>query len=221
VVTQQVDPPPNSPPISVGDGFGVQEDNTLSPAAGAGVLANDDDPDGDPLTAVLVNPPSHASSFTLNPDGSFSYQPSPDYNGSDNFTYQASDGSASSAVTTVNLTVSAVNDPPSFTAGADQQVSSLLTSTTGVAVPLWAQNVSPGPADEAGQSVTFELSTSDDAAFQDLPAVSDSGTLTFRPELRDDTVVVTVTVTAHERGWRERPAKLHHRHRSVANGKSC
>ena len=56
-----------------------------------GVLGNDSDPDGDPLTAVLVTGPSHGS-LTLNANGSFSYTPAADFAGSDSFTYRASDG---------------------------------------------------------------------------------------------------------------------------------
>lgn len=68
------------------------------------VLANDFDVEGSPLTAFLVTGPSHGT-LTLNPDGSFTYTPSPGYSGPDSFTYQASDGNAGSNVATVSLTV--------------------------------------------------------------------------------------------------------------------
>ncbi len=91
-------------------------------AAGAGVLANDDDPDNDALTAVLGTGPSHAQSFDLNADGSFTYVPDPDFNGGDSFTYHASDGTLSSGTVTVTITVNAVNDAPSFVSGGDVSV---------------------------------------------------------------------------------------------------
>ena len=59
--------------------------------AAAGVLGNDADPDGDPLTAVLVSGPSHGT-LTLNANGSFTYTPNANFNGTDSFTYRASDG---------------------------------------------------------------------------------------------------------------------------------
>jgi VCBS repeat-containing protein len=81
------------------------------------VLGNDMDPDGDTLTAVLVSGPSHGS-LTLSPDGSFDYTPAADFNGSDSFTYKASDGLADSNTATVSLTVGAVNDVPTVTVAA-------------------------------------------------------------------------------------------------------
>ena len=57
------------------------------------MLANDTDPDGDPLTAALVAGPTHGT-LTLNPDGSFTYTPDPASSAPTRFTYRASDGTA-------------------------------------------------------------------------------------------------------------------------------
>src|SRR6185369_10874884 len=54
---------------------------------------------------------SHGA-VTLNADGSYTYTPTADYHGADSFTYQASDGTASSNTATVSLTVTSVNDVP-------------------------------------------------------------------------------------------------------------
>ena len=75
------------------------------------MLANDTDADGSSLTAVLVSGASHGT-LTLNADGSFSYTPTADYNGSDSFTYKVSDGAELSGAATVTITVNAVNDAP-------------------------------------------------------------------------------------------------------------
>ncbi|MBY6204405.1 tandem-95 repeat protein [Halomonas denitrificans] len=101
----------NQPPVVVDDAYATDEDTPLSVAA-PGVLANDSDPDGDPITAVLQTGPGNAQAFTLNADGSFDYTPAADFNGSDSFTYVANDGQADSSVATVAITVNAVNDPP-------------------------------------------------------------------------------------------------------------
>ena len=46
------------------------------------------------------------------PDGSFTYTPAANFNGTDSFTYTASDGTAVSSVATVTITVTGVNDAP-------------------------------------------------------------------------------------------------------------
>lgn len=102
--------PANSPPNALTDSFAVNEDTLLSVSANLGVLANDTDPDGDPLSAALVQSPAHGT-LSLNGDGSFTYMPNLNFNGTDAFTYAASDG-FSSASATVTITVIAVNDPP-------------------------------------------------------------------------------------------------------------
>src|SRR5207249_8163326 len=68
-------------------------------ACAPGVLANDTDADRDTLTAVLVSGPSHGT-LTLNADGSLVYMPALNFNGTDSFTYKASDGQAQSGVAT-------------------------------------------------------------------------------------------------------------------------
>ncbi len=76
-----------------------------TPQTVAGVLANDVDADADPLSAVLVSGPAHASAFVLSPDGTFVYTPETGFRGTDQFTYRADDGGASSHVATVTITV--------------------------------------------------------------------------------------------------------------------
>jgi VCBS repeat-containing protein len=95
---------PNQAPVAVGDTYSTDADTTLNVSAASGVLANDTDPDNDPITAVKVSDPAHGT-LTLNPDGSFSYTPVANYNGTDSFTYKASDGKADSNVATVTITV--------------------------------------------------------------------------------------------------------------------
>src|SRR4051812_27511939 len=77
-------------PTANDDSYSTDEDTALTVPAD-GVLGNDTDPDGDALSAVLVDGPAHASAFTLNADGSFTYTPAPNYNGGDSFTYKAND----------------------------------------------------------------------------------------------------------------------------------
>jgi VCBS repeat-containing protein len=69
-----------------------------------GVLANDTDPDDDPLTARLAGP-AKKGSVTVNPDGSFSYQSSKKAKGTDTFTYLATDSTGLSAVEKVTIQI--------------------------------------------------------------------------------------------------------------------
>jgi VCBS repeat-containing protein len=110
-------------PVATGDSYVTNSNTTLSVPA-PGVLSNDSDIDGPSLSAQLVTNVSHGS-LTLNSDGSFSYSPSHDFEGSDSFTYQAWDGSLASNVVTVTLTV---NDrvAPVLTSGV---AINLITST--------------------------------------------------------------------------------------------
>ncbi|MGQ9574251.1 MAG: Ig-like domain-containing protein [Thermoguttaceae bacterium] len=101
----------NSTPYAGYDQYTTRHDTLLEVSA-PGVLGNDSDPDGDPLTAVLMAGPSHATSFTFNADGSFSYLPAEHYIGSDSFSYRATDGMANSPTTIVYLVNR--NEPPIF-----------------------------------------------------------------------------------------------------------
>jgi len=105
--------PVNDAPTANGDSHSTDEDQTLSVSASNGVLDNDTDPEGDNLSASVVGGPSNGS-LSLNSDGSFSYTPNADYNGSDSFTYEASDGNGGTDQATVSLTINAVNDAPTI-----------------------------------------------------------------------------------------------------------
>jgi hypothetical protein len=100
----------NQAPEAVADTFEVSEDSVLT-VAGMGVLENDSDPDGDPLTVLLETEPE-SGRVELAKDGSFIYTPNPDFNGIDTFAYKANDGFNDSNVVTVTIMITAVNDVP-------------------------------------------------------------------------------------------------------------
>lgn len=103
--------PVNLSPIAVDDSYPVAEDGTLSIATTGGLLLNDSDPEGSPLTALLVSTTS-SGTLELAADGSFNYQPNANFHGVDSFTYRANDGARSSNLSTVTITVTPVNDAP-------------------------------------------------------------------------------------------------------------
>src|SRR5207249_3103558 len=108
------------------DTYTTLEDAYLT-ASGPRLLATERDSNGDALTAVLVRGPAHGT-LTLNADGSLVYMPALNFNGTDSFTYKASDGQAQSGVATVTITVTPINDAPvaanddSYTTPEDTQL---------------------------------------------------------------------------------------------------
>ena len=84
--------PANTAPTAVNDTYTTDEDTVLTVAA-PGVLSNDTDPDAsDTRTTVLVAGPTPAQgTLTLNQDGSFTFTPASNFNGTASFTYKAKD----------------------------------------------------------------------------------------------------------------------------------
>ena len=189
---------PNQPPTADDDGpYTVLEDGSLTVTAANGVLVGDSDPEGASLTAVKDADPQHGT-VTLNSDGSFTYTPAADFSGDDSFTYHAFDGALPSAPRTVSITVTPVNDAPSFTKGPDQNVSALALTQT---IPNWATGISAGQGD-VGQTVQFEVSTDDNSQFfaSAPPQISSDGTLTYTPNPLSSGGTVTVTVSLQDNG---------------------
>ncbi|MGB4442497.1 MAG: Ig-like domain-containing protein, partial [Coriobacteriia bacterium] len=163
-------------PVADDDSYVAAEDLQLIVPAANGVLVGDTDPKGDGLTASRegASGPSHGE-LTLSADGSFTYTPDANYWGLDQFTYRAFDGSYYSNFATVSITVTPVNDPPSFTAGSDVA----LAENSGAYSAVWATDISPGPFET--ESVTFEVTSDNTALFSVQPAIGSMGTLTFTP----------------------------------------
>src|SRR5262249_48910280 len=63
----------------------------------------------------------------------------------------------------------------------------------------WATAMSPGPADESGQSVNFLVSTNNDTLFSVLPTITTTGTLTYTPAPNANGTA-TVTVRLQDNG---------------------
>ncbi|WP_436641635.1 DUF4082 domain-containing protein [Microbaculum sp. FT89] len=108
-VSLTVSPAANQPPVAVNDsGFTTPQDTPLAMSA-ALLLANDSDPDGDPLTVTGVSAPSNGT-VSLN-SGTVTFTPATGYTGPAGFTYAISDGRGGTASATVALTVTTVTPP--------------------------------------------------------------------------------------------------------------
>ncbi|MBK6759014.1 MAG: cadherin-like domain-containing protein [Moraxellaceae bacterium] len=71
------------------------------------LLSTANDIDSSTLTPVIVSNPTHGT-LVKNTDGTYTYTPEANFNGSDSFSYQVSDGALSSGVATANLTITPV-----------------------------------------------------------------------------------------------------------------
>jgi CshA-type fibril repeat protein len=161
------------------------------------VLGNDTDPDGDTLT-ILGTPTAPNGTVTVNPDGTLTYTPDPDFNGTDTITYTVTDPDGNQATTTVTVTVTPENDAPD----AVDDTSSTPYQTA-VTIP-----VLPNDSDVDGDPLTVTaVGTTPDGTV----ALNPDGTVTFTPnpgfygvttftytvtdpEGLTDTATVTVTV---------------------------
>src|SRR5207247_1787203 len=109
-VTPVNDAPGTSGGVVADDSYTTPEDTTLTVAAPC-VLPNDPHSSPTRRSSDLVTGPAHGT-LSLNNDGSFTYTPALNYNGPDSFTYKANDGQADSALATVSITITGVNDTP-------------------------------------------------------------------------------------------------------------
>ena len=94
---------PDNPPVANNDSYSSLVNSSLNVPA-PGVLANDTDPDGNSLTAILASGPANGT-LILSNNGSFFYVPNNGFLGSDTFTYRANDGQSNSAPATVTISV--------------------------------------------------------------------------------------------------------------------
>lgn len=136
----------------------------------------------------------------VDPAGTLTYTPASNANGLAKVSVYAKDdggtadgGVDTSPAQTFTIAVTAVNDAPSFTKGADQTV---LEDSGPHTVSGWATAISAGPPDEAGQSVTFAASNDNNALFSSQPAVDASGNLSFQTAANAfGSATVTVTLS--------------------------
>jgi hypothetical protein len=118
------------------------------------VTATSDNP------SLVPNDAAHLSVAMTGSTGIVTINPATNANGTTNITVtiNRTGGPESEPFT---LTVTPVNDVPSFTKGADQAVNEDAGAQT---VVNWATAISPGPADESGQVLTFQVTGNTNAA---------------------------------------------------------
>ena len=180
------DPPTFSPGINPT----VLEDSAPQTLAGWATNISPGPPDEAAQTVSLsVQSVTNEGLFTVAPSitntGTLSFTPAPNAAGQSEVTIVATDnggnangGNNSSVPYVVTITLTEVNDPPSFAAGSDISVAE---DPGQQSIAGWATNISAGPPSESGQTLTFNVSATNPALFAAQPAVRAGGRLTFTP----------------------------------------
>ena len=139
---------------------------------------------------------------TISPTGTLTYTPAANANGSATVTVTLSDNGSgvapnvnTSGPQNFTITVTAVNDAPVFTKGANQTVDENASAQT---VSGWATGVSDGDP-EVGQTLTFNVSNDNNSLFSAQPTVNASGDLTYTPAAGVNGSA-TVTITLSDNG---------------------
>jgi VCBS repeat-containing protein len=146
--------PVNDPPLAVSDAIEVDEGGTATALTNGvlSVLDGDSDPEGNPLTAVLISNPTHGS-LSLADNGTFIYS----HNGSettiDSFTYRANDGELDSNTVTISISIAPVNDPPLAVSDAVE----VDEGGTATALTNGVLSVLDGDSDPEGNPLTAKL----------------------------------------------------------------
>jgi len=134
--------------------------------------------------------------------GTLTYTPAANANGSATVTVTLMDnggtanGGVDKTIKTLTITVTAVNDAPSFTKGANQASNEDAGAQTANG---WATAISAGPTDEAGQALNFIVTNDNNALFSSQPAVDASGKLTYTAAANANGTA-TVTIKLHDDG---------------------
>ncbi|MCV7062510.1 tandem-95 repeat protein [Mycolicibacterium vaccae] len=186
--------PVNDMPVTMGDNYTVTAGQVLT-VAGPGVLANDNDPDGDRLTAVKFSDPTHGV-LALKSDGSFTYTPDDDFTGTDRFEYFATDGITDGVPAFVHVTVTEEAVP---VAGYDS-----FATPTGTAITIDADALLANDFDNENDPMTVVVTSAPENG--ELVDNGD-GTYTYTP---DDGFVGTdyFEYVAADAGGQSEPAEV-------------
>ncbi|KJV06157.1 cadherin domain-containing protein [Methylocucumis oryzae] len=186
----------------------ILEDSGAQSVTGWASTIDDGDPETTQTLTFNITGNSNPSLFSVAPSidastGTLTYTPTANANGSATITVELSDngGTANGGIDTSSsqtfvINVTAVNDVPSFTKGADQTVNEDPSPQT---VSNWATAISTGPDNEASQTVTFQVGNNNNSLFSVQPAIDANGTLTYSPAANANGSA-TVTVSLQDSG---------------------
>ena len=149
-----------------------------------------DDVDGDALTYTITAQPANGDVFN-NGDGTVTYEPDPEYNGKDSFTYRASDSLLSSGDATVTITINPGNDSPVF----DEKYPDFsFDEDTDYVLSIAASDVD-------GDALTFFCDSSQNIFCSDIVETKLGADITLTSTLNyNGTEVITIRVSDDGRG---------------------
>ena len=124
-------------PVANNDNGNTLENSPLTVST-PGVLGNDTEPYGLTMTVVSYTQPANGS-VSVSANGAYTYTPPANYYGSVSFTYTLTNGIGGTATATVNLTVTAVNQPPTLNA-----ISNLTTNENSGLQTVNLTGITPG-----------------------------------------------------------------------------
>ncbi len=157
----------NDAPVAADDATSTPEDTAKT----VDVLANDTDVDGNPLTVTSANVPAAQGTVVINANGTMTFTPATNLNGTATITYGVSDGQGGSDTAVVIVTVTPVNDAP--TAGNDDA-----TTAEDTAADI---TVLSNDSDLDGDTLT--VTSASVPAAQGTVTINANGTLHFVPAL--------------------------------------
>lgn len=163
--------PQNLPPVAEPDALAAVA-GELAILDAPGVLANDTDPEGQPLTLVGVTVPDHGVLYHWAADGEVQYVPNDGFTGTDQIEYTVSDG-VHTSTSTVTFTVTApANHAPE--AWEDE-----VTMAAGTTLNVGAPGVLGNDSDQDGDTLTVGPYT---VAQHGTIDVAQDGGFTYTPD---------------------------------------
>jgi len=175
----------NTTPVANGASVSTGEDQSRS------ITLTASDADGDPLTYSIVAQPANGTLSGTAP--SVTYVPAANFSGSDSFTFRVNDGETNSAIATISITVTSLNDPPTLNA-----ITSLVLSTNAGQQTVNLGGIGSGAGNENQTLVV--TATSSNPGLIPTPTVTytspgATGTLRFTPAANaSGSSTITVTV---------------------------
>ncbi len=148
---------------------------TLLDSNAASVLANDLGLIDAPVKVVLETPPAHAANFSLNADGTFSYEHDGSQEFSDNFTYKLVDYNGDSDVASVSVTIT-----PSETSIPDATDDAINIGEGGTATQLVGGETTLQANDLHLDDVPIVVSIETSPAYASSFAVNPDGTFSYQ-----------------------------------------